>query len=135
MDISSNLFRVIPQTALDVAVQSGLVPRCASDERSDCVHLNLWQDVETVANAYFSAEERPVALEVRRADIDARLVAGPPAPGKPWQQIILHQPNILMTSVVAVHRLEISHSDARLSFRLATGAKQFVQAGPASLRL
>ena len=122
MEISSNLFRVIPQADLDLAVQSGLVPRCAADERSGCVHLNLWQDVETVANAYFTAEERPVALEIRRADIDARLVVGPPAPGKPWQQITLHQPNILLNSVVAVHRLEISHSGARSSFRLATGA-------------
>lgn len=117
MEMSDNLFRVIPQTDLDTAVLSGVVPRCASDERSGYVHLNMQQDVEAVANAYFSAGELPVALEIRRSDIQEHLVLGSLDPGKPWRQVSLHQPNILMASVVAVHRLQVVHSGTEASFR------------------
>ncbi len=120
MESSCNLFRVIAQRDLASAVQSGVVPRCASDERSGCIHLNLRQDVETVANAFFTVDEQPFALELLRSDLDGHLVMRRPAPGKPWQQIELHQPNILMESVVTVHRLEIIPSDARPEFRMVS---------------
>lgn len=117
MNTTDNLFRVIAGSDLALAQASGMVPRCASDQRSGCIHLNLRRDVETVAGMYFSAEEEPVVLEIRRSDIESRVAVLAAVPGKPWEQLTLHQPNILMSSVVAVHRLEALESGDGVSFR------------------
>jgi len=118
----SNLFRVIPADDLRRSEASGLVPRCPSDERGDCIHLNVREDVEAVATAYFSPEENPVALEIRRTDIEGHLTFGDAVPGKPWQQVVLHQPNIVFSTVVEVHTLEIVKTANGYEFRLLSDA-------------
>ena len=117
-----NLFRVVTATELATAIASGLVPRCPSDERSNCVHLNLQGDVETVVNLYFTPDEAPVALEIRRADIEQDLAFAPPTQAKPFRQVTLSRPNILFSSVVAVHPLDVVQSNNVPVFRLAAGA-------------
>lgn len=117
-----NLFRVVSATELATASASGFVPRCASDERGNCVHLNLHRDVETVANLYFTPEEAPVALEIRRSDIEGILSFSPPTEGKPFQQVTLACPNVLFSWVVAVHQLVVVQSQDALSFKLAASA-------------
>ncbi len=118
----SNLFRVVSTDDLRRSEASGRVPRCPSDERSDCIHLNFREDVEAVATAYFSPEENPVALEIRRRDIDGQLTLGDAVPGKPWRQVLLHQPNILFSTVVAVYNLEVVQTGSGHEFRLGTTA-------------
>ncbi len=122
MAISQNLFRVIGSDDLQIAEASGTVPRCPSDQRRGCVHLNLKENVEAVASAYFSPEERPVALEIRRSDIAAHIELADPDGDKPWQQVLLHQPNIRLSSVVAVHRLVPVQQGAGHGFKLLAGA-------------
>ncbi|QOW22180.1 DUF952 domain-containing protein [Novilysobacter avium] len=116
-----NLFRVVSATELSTAIESGLVPRCPSDERSNCVHLNLRRDVETVANLYFTADEAPVALEIRRADIQEGLAFAPPTEGKPFHQATLPRPNVLFASVVAVHPLAVVQSNGASTFKFVAG--------------
>jgi uncharacterized protein (DUF952 family) len=117
-----NLFRVVSATELATARASGLVPRCPSDERSNCVQLNLHRDVETVANLYFTPEEAPVALEIRRSDIEDVLSFSPATQGKPFQQATLACPNVLFSWVVAVHQLVAVQSHDSRSFKLVAGA-------------
>lgn len=90
-----NLFRVISAAELALAASSGLVPRCPSDERDNCVHLNHRDDVETVASLYFTVEEAPVALEIRRSDIEEDLAFAPATEAKPFRQVTLARPNVL----------------------------------------
>ncbi|WP_143814156.1 DUF952 domain-containing protein [Novilysobacter spongiicola] len=117
-----NLFRVISAAELALATASGLVPRCPSDERSNCVHLNHRIDVETVANLYFTPDEAPVVLEIRRSDIEEGLAFAPPTEGKPFGQVTLARPNILLTSVVAVHPLDVVQFNSLPTFKFAAGA-------------
>ena len=122
MEPMSNLFRVISVDDLRRSQSSGLVPRCPSDKRSDCIHLNVREDVEAVAAAYFSPEENPVVLEIRRTDIAGQLTLGDAVSSKPWQQVLLHQPNILFSTVVAVHNLQVVQTAAGHEFKFVTGA-------------
>ena len=117
-----NLFRVVSAADLASAIASGCVPRCPSDERSNCVHLNSRCDVETVANLYFTPDEAPVALEIRRSDIDGDLAFPPSEPGKPFSQVTLARPNVLFSSVVAVHPLKVVVSNSSPTFKFAAGA-------------
>ncbi len=117
-----NLFRIVSAAELALATASGVVPRCPSDERSDCVHLNHRSDVETVANLYFTPSEAPVALEVRRADIEEDLAFAPPTEEKPFGQVTLARPNISLTSVVAVHPLDVVLYQSSPAFKFAAGA-------------
>lgn len=122
METMNNLFRVISAEDLRRSEASGLVPRCPSDQRGDCIHLNVREDVEAVAAAYFSPEEKPVALEIRRTDIASQLTLGDAVASKPWQQVLLHQPNILFSTVVAVHNLEVVQTGAGHEFKFVAGA-------------
>ena len=117
-----NLFRIVSAADLASAIASGCVPRCPSDERSNCVYLNTRCDVETVANLYFTPDEAPVALEIRRSDIDGDLAFPPSAAGKPFSQVTLARPTVLFSSVVAVHPLNVAISNSLPTFRFAAGA-------------
>ena len=101
-----NLFRVICAAQWASTVASGVVPRCPSDQRSNCVHLNFRGDVEAVANLYFNPEEAPAALELRRRDMQPDLTFSPATQAKPFRQACLARSNILLSWVVAVHRLQ-----------------------------
>ena len=101
-----NFFRVITAQDLQIAEATGLVPTCPSDKRDNCIHLNFQEDVEAVATAYFMPEEYPVAIEIRHSDIASRLTFPKAKADKPWQQVLLHQPNILFCTVVAVRDLD-----------------------------
>lgn len=127
-----SLFRVVSAADLASAIASGFVPRCPSDERSNCVHLNIRCDVETVASMYFTPDEAPVALEIRRSDIEDDLTFAPSVAGKPFSQITLARPNVLLSSVVAVHPLIVVVSNNSPTFKFTAGALQFIQAEPAS---
>jgi hypothetical protein len=74
-------------------------------------------------NLYFTPEEAPVALEIRRADIEDDLAFAPPAEGKPFRQATLARPNIPFASVVAVHPLDLVQSNGVPAFKLAAPAK------------
>ena len=117
-----NLFRVVSAADLASAIASGFVPRCPSDERNNCVHLNVRCDVETVASLYFTLEEAPVALEIRRSDIEDDLTFAPSVAGKPFSQVTLARPNVLLSSVVALHPLKVVVSDNLPTFKFTAGA-------------
>lgn len=117
-----NLFRVVSAADLASAIAQGYVPRCPSDERSNCVHLNNRGDIETVANLYFTPDEAPVALEIRRSDIEGDLAFLPPAAGKPFSQVLLARPSLLLSSVVAVHPLNVVVSNSLSTFKFTAGA-------------
>lgn len=117
-----NLFRVVSAADLASAIASGRVPRCPSDERNNRVHLNSRCDVETVANLYFTADEAPVALEIRRSDIEEDLAFATSAPGKAFSQITLARPNLLLSSVVAIHPLKVVVSNSLPTFEFAADA-------------
>lgn len=117
-----NLFRVVSAADLASAIASGFVPRCPSDQRSNCVHLNIRCDVETVANLYFTPAEGPVALEIRRSDIEEDLTFAPSVAGKPFSQVTLARPNVLLAWVVAVHPLNVVASNNLPTFKFAAGA-------------
>lgn len=117
-----NLFRAISATELALAQVSGLIPRCPSEERSNCVHLNYRGDVETVANLYFTPDEAPVALEIRRSDIEEGLAFTPSTEEKPFSEVTLARPNISITSVVEVHPLDVVQTNGLPTFRFAAGA-------------
>ena len=117
-----NLFRVISAAELASAGASGVVPRCPSDERNNCVHLNLRRDVETVANRYFTADESPVALEVRRHDLEPHLAFSSATQAKPFCQVMLSRSNILLSWVVAVHPLHQVPCNGVPTFKLVAGA-------------
>jgi uncharacterized protein (DUF952 family) len=64
-----HLYRVVPIADWHEALRTGLVPRCPADERHNRVHLNSLDDVELVANLWFTPEEEPVVLEVGLAGL------------------------------------------------------------------
>lgn len=132
MGTMRNLFRVISAEDLRRSKVSGLVPRCPSDDRSDCIHLNFRENVEAVAAAYFSPEENPVALEIRRVDIAGQLTLGDAVASKPWTQHLLHQPNILFSTVIAVHHLEVVQTGSGPEF--SSGPAPDSPFGPKPLR-
>ena len=117
-----NLFRVVSAAELAIAIASGVIPRCPSDERSNCVHLNLREDVATVANLYFTPDEAPVVLEILRTDIEEDLAFAPPTEDKPFHQATLARPNVLFSSVVAVHPLDTVEFKGVLGFKFPAGA-------------
>ncbi|MDQ3206513.1 MAG: DUF952 domain-containing protein [Pseudomonadota bacterium] len=114
-----NVFRVISAADLASARASGLVPRCPSDDRSGHVHLNHREDVARVATLYFTPDEAPVALELRRSDMETALAFAPASPDKPFRQVALAWPNIPFSSVVQVHRLQWVLEDGRHRFAMA----------------
>lgn len=123
----SNLFRVISAAELTTALASGLVPRCASDERAGYVQLNSRADVETAADLYFSPEEAPVALEIRLSDVENMLSFVPPSQGKPFHQARLDCPNILVSWIVAVHPLQAVESSTGTHFKLNLAPSKSLQ--------
>lgn len=116
-----NVFRVVSAADLASAVATGRVPRCPSDERSNCVHLNHRCDVETVANLYFTPDEAPVVLELRRSDLEGDLAVAPSVAGKPFAQVTLARPNVMLASVVAVHPLNVVVANGLPAFEFTAG--------------
>lgn len=113
-----NLFRVVPACDWEEARATGRVPRCASDERAGHVHLSEWSAVEAIANAYFEPAEAPVALEIDRAQIEARLEWAEPSAAKPWRQAHLKMPNVPTEYVRRIHTLHVADRDGRRRFVL-----------------
>ncbi|MDQ3269281.1 MAG: DUF952 domain-containing protein [Pseudomonadota bacterium] len=115
--ICETLFRVVPGDQWQQATRSGVVPRCAADERDDCVHLNVREDVELAADLWFSPEERPVALEIDPSSVRSNLrwELRTKDPVEVWPN--LYVPHLRADQVVAVHRLERDESG---HFRFAT---------------
>lgn len=58
------LFRVLPLADWELALVTGLVPRCPADNRHDRIHLNDRESVERAASLWFTPEEAPVAIEI-----------------------------------------------------------------------
>lgn len=116
-----HLYRVVPASHWDQALRSGSVPRCAADTRLDRVHLNKREDVELVANLWFTPEEQPVVLEVEVASLadHIRWEARESAPDGVWPN--LYMPAIPARNVVRVIGLEhLTESDGRSVFRLSS---------------
>ncbi|MDQ3288791.1 MAG: DUF952 domain-containing protein [Pseudomonadota bacterium] len=101
----TTLYRIVSSEQWQQAKNSGLVPRCAADERDDCVHLNLRQDVEHAADLWFSPEEMPLALELDVTSVQSciRWELRTREPMEVWPNLYL--PNLRTEQVIAVHRL------------------------------
>ena len=114
----AHLYRVVPAVHWHEALQTGAVPRCPADRRLDRVHLNKLEDVELVANLWFTGEEEPVVLEV---DVESfgecvRWEARSD-PGGVWPN--LYAPAIPTKNVVRVLTLEQQlDQNGAVSFRL-----------------
>lgn len=100
------LFRVTSLASWRQALESGVLPRCPADQRDDCIHVNAAADVEKVAAAYFTADERPVALELDGSSLAGCLSWFPATQTKPWPQARLNLPNLLTKHVLSVTALE-----------------------------
>ena len=60
----SSVYRVIPTSDWLIALSTGRVPMCGSDQRAGAVHLATDATVLRTADLYFSADEAPLALEL-----------------------------------------------------------------------
>ena len=118
----TSLFRISSLADWQEANSRGVLPRCAADQRDDCVHLNAREDVERVASAFFAPSEEPVALELDAATLSQFVTWLPPSAAKPWPQAKLHLPNILACHVVSVRPLSLAPADSEFTFRLPSGA-------------
>jgi len=90
-----NLYRIISEEEWIKTKIDRKVPRCGSDRRAGHIHLNKFEDIETVANKYFEKSESPVVLEVTiTTDLKKRLSWELPTKEKPWGQAHLQVENI-----------------------------------------
>jgi uncharacterized protein (DUF952 family) len=118
--MSEHLYRVVSLAQWREGEATGLVPRCAADQRHDRVHLNRREEVERAADLWFSVDEQPVALEIDMSE------AGPALrwemrvepPLEVWPN--LYVPALPTRWVVAVH--ELVHDARRGGFSLADSA-------------
>ena len=118
----TSLFRVTSLSAWQEAISTGLLARCAADQRDDCVHLSAREHVETVASAFFAPSEEPVALEPDPVALSPYVTWLPPCAAKPWPQARLHLPNIRTVHVLSVRPLLVAPTGSALAFRLPAGA-------------
>lgn len=116
----SAIFRITSLADWQAALATGAVPRCAADTRDDCIHVNAADDVERVASAFFSADERPVALELDRLALAQHLIWLPPSQAKPWPQGRVALPNILTSHVLGIHELLPVETGSAHGFVLAS---------------
>lgn len=100
------LFRVLPRADWELALATGLVPRCPSDERRDRIHLNARDSVERAASLWFTREEEPVAIEIDVTTLaaDIRWEMRTEEPLEVWPH--LHALHIPADLVVKVYLLE-----------------------------
>ncbi len=63
-----------------------------------------------------------MVLEIRRTDIAEDLAFAPPTEDKPFHQVTLTRPNILFSSVVAVHPFETVELNGVPGFKFPAGA-------------
>jgi uncharacterized protein (DUF952 family) len=107
----NHLYRVVPLADWHEALRTGSVPRCASDERHDRVHLNSLEDVELAANLWFAPEEEPVVLEIDLADLAPHIKweARAELPKGVWPN--LYAKAVPAQSVVRVLALEQKNGD------------------------
>ncbi len=77
-----------------VSQHQGKVPRCKSDERDNCIHLNKYEDIVTVTNMYFTMEEEPVVIEIDAEKYMEQIKWISPSLVKPWHQPNLNHDNI-----------------------------------------
>lgn len=80
------LYRIISEEEWITTKKENKVPRCKSDQRDNCVHLNKYEDVILVTNKYFVRDENPVVLEIDISDFESRIVWKEPTVEKPWYQ-------------------------------------------------
>jgi uncharacterized protein (DUF952 family) len=80
------LYRIISEEEWITTKKDSKVPRCKSDKRDNCVHLNKYEDVILVTNKYFVRTENPVVLEVDISEFESRIAWMEPTTEKPWYQ-------------------------------------------------
>lgn len=80
------LYRIISGAEWSQTKVDGKVPRCASDKRDMCIHLTRFEDIVTVADKYFTIDEKPVALEIDIRNLEDKIVWKEPTVQKPWIQ-------------------------------------------------
>ncbi|MGD9583022.1 MAG: DUF952 domain-containing protein [Lysobacterales bacterium] len=118
----SSIFRITSLSDWQVALATGVLPRCAADRRDDCVHVNAADDSAQVASAFFSADEQPLALELDQLALAPKVTWLPPTLAKPWRQGRAAIPNILVAQVLAARALLPVNSESGEGFVLARQA-------------
>ena len=93
------LYRIISKEEWLISKNEGKVPRCKSDERDNCIHLNKYEDITLVTNKYFVKEEEPVVTEVDSPRFEDKLKWEAPTPDKPWLQPNLFIENIPFNTI------------------------------------
>ena len=94
------LYRIIPEEDWTQSKKEGKVPRCNSDKRAGYVHLNKFEDIQTVANKYFEHSENPVVIELNVSlGLEKKLSWENPSAEKNWEQAHLQIENIDMKNV------------------------------------
>lgn len=88
------LYRIISTEEWITSKEQGKVPRCRSDDRQNCIHLNKYEDIILVANQYFIKEEKPVVIEIDSEIFKGQITWVSPTTEKPWHQPILRFENI-----------------------------------------
>lgn len=88
------LYRIMSKDEWLISQYDGKVPRCKSDERDNCIHLNKYEDIVAVTNLYFVKEEEPVVIEIDAEKYREQINWLPPSLVKPW-----HQPNLNLDNI------------------------------------
>lgn len=88
------LYRILSKEEWLISQQQGKVPRCKSDVRDNCIHLNKYEDIVAVSNAYFIKEENPVVIEIDAEKYRDQITWISPTALKPWQQ-----PNLVLDNI------------------------------------
>lgn len=102
------LYRIISKDEWIQSQKEGKVPRCNSDKRADLVHLNIFEDIKTVANKYFEHSENPVVIEMNvTSELEKKLTWEDPTSEKEWKQANLKVENIEMKNVERFSFLEL----------------------------
>ena len=63
-DLPQRVYRVISKEDWIMAQDTGLIPRCDSDNRDGFVHLSTSDTMLETAQLYFDPEEHPLIIEI-----------------------------------------------------------------------
>lgn len=113
-----SLFRVIREALWLEYQHTDALPRCGNDNKADRIHLNVREAVESIAEAYFSPEEKPIVLEIDPAGFADQIEWLQAGTDRPWPQPLANIPNLPVSAVVRVHTLEHSQVDGQNRYRM-----------------
>ena len=118
-DLHQRVYRVISKEDWAMAQETGLIPRCGSDNHDGFVHLSTADTMLETAQLYFSPQENPLIIEILASVLgsDLRWESVPLREGKLFPH--LYSEGIPLHAVVAQISLHIEAERFILGSRVA----------------